>query len=196
MSTHLNRSWSVLCWNVRGLNAARKWDSVRNKVTDANCEIACFHETKKVSFQPAFIRKILLVSFDNFLFVPSKGASRGLLVAWKSALFGGILKFSNRFALMIQFTSKHNGYSWNLTNIYGPCTRDGKREFTDWLKSVDFNQEEDWILLGDFNMYRHLENRNRPGADHVDMFLFNSTISHLGLIEIPLQGNKYTWTNI
>jgi exonuclease III len=72
MSTHLNRFWSVLCWNVRGLNAARKWDSVRNKVTEANCEIACFQETKKDSFDPAFIRKILPASFVTSSSLPLK----------------------------------------------------------------------------------------------------------------------------
>ena len=32
-----NRSWNVLCWNVRGLNAVRKWDSIKNKVLNTNC---------------------------------------------------------------------------------------------------------------------------------------------------------------
>ena len=115
-----------------------------------------------------------------------------MLVAWKLVTFEGTLKLSNKFAIAVQFVSKHNDYSWNLMNIYGPCTHDGKKEFIDWLKSVDFNQEEDCILVGDFNLYRQPENRNRPGADHADTFLFNNTISYLGLAEIPLQGKKYT----
>ena len=57
-------------------------------------------------------------------------------------------------------------------------------------KVLDLTQEEDWMLLGDFNLYRVLENRNRPGTDNADMFLFNSTTSLLGLIEIPLQGKN------
>jgi hypothetical protein len=81
-------------------------------------------------------------------------------------------------------------------NIYGPCTNEGKTEFTDWLKAANIEHEEDWIFLGDFNMYRYPENRNRPGADLANMFLFNSTISYLGLTKIPLQGRKYTWSNM
>lgn len=59
-------------------------------------------------------------------------------------------------------------------------------------EKLDINLEEDWIILGDFNLYRYPENRNREGADINEMFLFNSTISHLGLIEIPLQGKRFT----
>lgn len=63
-------------------------------------------------------------------------------------------------------------------------------------KNLAIPAEEDWIILGDFNLYRHPEDRNRDGADVNDMFLFNSTICHLGLTKIALQGRKYTWSNM
>jgi hypothetical protein len=58
------------------------------------------------------------------------------------------------------------------------------------MKNVDIPNDEDWIIMGDFNLYRVPENRNREGANTNDMFLFNSMISHLGLIEIALHGKK------
>lgn len=74
--------------------------------------------------------------------------------------------------------------------MYGPCTPKGKRDFITWLKNMDIPVDEDWVFLGDFNLYRYAENRNREGADINDMFLFNSMISHLGLTEIPLHGKS------
>lgn len=53
-----------------------------------------------------------------------------------------------------------------------------------------------WLLLGDFNFIRSVENRNKDGADINDIFLFNSIISHLGLIELPLKGRNFTWSNM
>jgi len=52
-----------------------------------------------------------------------------------------------------------------------------------------------WLVVGDFNLMRKLEDRNRLGGNVSEMFLFNETISSLGLEEIPLHGRKYTWTN-
>lgn len=76
-----SRKWNVLCWNVRGLNTVRKWDSVKNKVLQANCDVVCFQETKKELFDSTFIKNVLPPAFDDFLFVPSIGASWGILVA-------------------------------------------------------------------------------------------------------------------
>lgn len=42
---------------------------------------------------------------------------------------------------------------------------------------------------------RRPENRNRPGGDMTETFLFNEAISALRLVELPLHGRKYTWTN-
>ena len=53
-----------------------------------------------------------------------------------------------------------------------------------------------WLLIGDFNFYRSAENRNRPGDNFNDSFIFNNIISHLGLIELPIKGQSYTWSNM
>lgn len=56
-------------------------------------------------------------------------------------------------------------------------------------------EEIEWFIVGDFNLIRKPEDRNREGADIQEMFLFNETISSLGLLEIPLLGRQFTWTN-
>lgn len=55
--------------------------------------------------------------------------------------------------------------------------------------------EIDWLIVGDFNLIRRPLDRNREGADTIEMFLFNEAISKLGLIELSLHGRQYTWTN-
>jgi hypothetical protein len=94
------------------------------------------------------------------------------------------------FSIVVEFHSKLNDSVWTLLNVYGPCLAEGKADFITWMKNVDIPNDEDWIIMGDFNLYRVLENRNREGANTNDMFLFNSMISHLGLIEIALHGKK------
>lgn len=53
----------------------------------------------------------------------------------------------------------------------------------------DFN---DWVLGGDFNLYRSLEDRNKPGGDINEMALFNNMIVDLDLSEILFSGRKFT----
>ena len=75
------------------------------------------------------------------------------------------------------------------------CTPEGKIEFVDWFSHIDMPDEEDWLVVGDFNLIIKPEDRNKPGSDINEMFMFNTAINSLGLIEIPLHGRKYTWCN-
>jgi hypothetical protein len=45
-----------------------------------------------------------------------------------------------------------------------------------------------WLVLGDFNI-------NKPGGDPNLMLGFNEAISKLRLVEVPLSGEAYTWSN-
>jgi hypothetical protein len=51
----------------------------------------------------------------------------------------------------------------------------------------------DWLVIGDFNLYRHPDDTNRPGVDHAEMFMFNESISKLGLVELPTSPFTCTW---
>ena len=53
-----------------------------------------------------------------------------------------------------------------------------------------------WMLGGDFNLIGSPHDRNRPGGDTNNMLMFNSLIQQLDLVEIPLKGRNFTWTNM
>ena len=134
--------------------------------------------------------------FDQFDFIPSVGASGGLLILWCSAIFGGIVVTKLHFRITVNFTSIHNGDVWRLSNIYGPCDEPARSAFINWFRNCEVDENINWFFLGDFNVYRSLENRNRPGGNLGDTLIFNDAIGHLGLIELPLKGRSYTWSNM
>jgi len=152
-------------------------------------------ETKREQFDNNYIKNFCPGDFDLFEFLPSVGASGGILVAWRSAAFEGQLVFSNDYALSVEFTSRLNNETWILTTVYAPCTPSGKRAFLDWFKEIQMPADSDWLIVGDFNLIRKPEDRNREGADTNEMFAFNEAINKLGVIELPLLGRQFTWTN-
>jgi exonuclease III len=191
-TTHQTRKWKVLCWNVRGLNAKEKWEAIRDKISESGCDVICLQETKRQTFDAQFIKKFCPASFDAFEFLPSVGASGGIITIWKSSLFSGSLAFSNAYAISIEFLSKHDQSAWLLTNVYGPCTSEGKIVFLNWLKDIQIAQEVDWLVVGDFNLIRGPHNRNKPRGNLQEMLLFNEVISTQGWVELPLRGRKFT----
>lgn len=71
----------------------------------------------------------------------------------------------------------------------------GKKDFIEWFQDIHMPDDVDWLVVGDFNLYRNPADRNRPGADISDMLMFNEAISAPGLVELPLKGQRFTWTN-
>lgn len=132
----------------------------------------------------------------NLLFSPSRGAFGGILVCWNSYVFSVMNITIESFVVQLTFTSNDSSLSWTMATIYEPCTGVERSNFLAWLYSLQIPVGDFWLLLGDFNFYRSVLNRNKPGADMNDIFLFNEVISNLGLVEVPIKGMAFTWSNM
>jgi len=141
------KNWKVLSWNVRGINSDKKWNGIRDRVTESSCDILCLQETKRSHFDIAYIRQFCPSTFDCFVILPSLGASGGSIIISKSSLFSGSLIFQNNFATSVLFASIHNDSTWILTNIYAPCTRAGKRDFINWFQNIQMPDIVDWLIV-------------------------------------------------
>jgi hypothetical protein len=98
--------------------------------------------------------------------------------------------------LVIKFTSVDNNENCHLVCVYGPCHGLDRDNFVSWLYNLQIPSVENWSIVGDFNFITAQDNRNKLGGDINDMFLFNEIIGHLGLLELPIKGRAYTWSNM
>jgi hypothetical protein len=76
----------------------------------------------------------------------------------------GSLAFQNSFGQSVELVFRLSGEHWILTNIYAPCTSEGKLAFLNWFKNIEMPVEAKWLIVGDFNLLRAPENRNKPGG--------------------------------
>jgi len=115
----------ILIWNVRGLNSVARRDAVRVLVDSAKIDIICLQETKMVAVSRQTILSMLGSDFDNnFICLPSVGASGGILIAWRCRLGAA----QDTHSVSVQFCSA-NGNPWWLTCIYGPQNTQEKIQF-------------------------------------------------------------------
>jgi hypothetical protein len=150
------------------------------------------HPIKKYRhFESSLVKKMAPKWFNKFTFVPSVGASRGIFVGWNSSIFEGAVKFTSRFAITIHFSSTHSAEEWTLMMVYGPCHGQERQDFINWLNGLQIDDDANWLIIGDFNFYKSLEDRNKGGGNMQDIIIFNEVISNLGLQEIPLKGRSY-----
>jgi hypothetical protein len=67
----------------------------------------------------------------------------------------------------IEFVSTFSGATWVLTNVYASCTPEGKQLFLQLFHDYDMPEENDWLIVGDFNLIRRPRDRNKPGGGGV-----------------------------
>lgn len=152
----------------------------------------CLQETKRADFDASYISKFCPRHLNKFAFLPSVGASRGLLAIWNGNMFTNDIHEISSIAITVKFCSNASGPVFHLLNIYGPSTPTKKAAFVFWFYNIDTSVFEDWILVGDFNLIRTSENRNKSGGSVNDMMMFNDLIQHLDLVDIPFQGRQFT----
>jgi hypothetical protein len=102
----------------------------------------------------------------------------------------------NSYSIIVKFKSLLTGQIFHITNIYGPASSVDKARFISCLYNFDCSLIDDWLLLGDFNLIRSLENRNKLRGNTNEMWLFNDLIQHLDLVKTAFQGRDFTWSNM
>jgi hypothetical protein len=80
-------------------------------------------------FDSNFIHRFAPRRFDSFEYIPSIGASGGILILWSSSSFVGMVVEKLLFSLTISFSATHNGNQWCLTNVYSPCQEPDRSSF-------------------------------------------------------------------
>ena len=88
-------------------------------------------------------------------------------------MFVGMSWHVDSFAVGVSFVSTQSNEAWNLVNVYGPCSGQRWVDFSSWLFDLNIPDDENRLILGDFNFIRSTANTNKLGGDAADMLLFN-----------------------
>jgi exonuclease III len=140
------RPWKILSWNVRGINSQHKWSTIKSKIKEVNCDIICLQETKRKVFDEAYLRNFCSSNFDCFEYITSIGSSGGTIIVGRSPRFIGQVVFQNEYAMNVEFVYVYSCASWILSNIYAPCSIEGKQVFINWLHNIDMPENVDWLI--------------------------------------------------
>jgi hypothetical protein len=80
---------------------------------------------KKQKRSLTFIKLCCPAHFNEFVYVPSVGASGGIIIIWDTSIFTEMAMNYETFALCVHFTSTQSAQSWTLVNVYGPILFSG-----------------------------------------------------------------------
>ncbi|KAK1297873.1 hypothetical protein QJS10_CPB14g00976 [Acorus calamus] len=175
---------------------SRKWGAIREHIVGQKVSICCIQETKKQEVSLADVRAISGGSMTEFVFKPSRGASGGVLLCWDGR--HRVLEHSRvgEFSLSVMFADRVTSWRWVCSVVYGPNDDALRPRLWGELSAVRADCSLPWCVLGDFNVTRFVEDRNRQGSISPAMASFSDWIAQEGLIDIPLANQGFTWSSL
>lgn len=81
-----------------------------------------------------------------------------------------------------------------MTNVYDPADHRDSQDFLDGLLELIPQISGPWLITGDFNLGRSVEDKNNGIVSSHLLSAFNGALHSIGVDELPLSGCKFTWT--
>lgn len=138
--------------NISGLNSGSHRDPLRGVVSEANASIVCVQETKLSVISLFLINEMLEIRLSRFAYLPSDGASRGVLIACRSPDFSLTTLSIWKFSMSVLVQANDDIEPWCLTSVYGPQTNADKVEWLDKLRAIQTSITCPWLIARDFNL--------------------------------------------
>lgn len=178
-----------------GLGQQEKCDAVRDAISISHPHIVCLQESKLHEPDAYKCKSFLPTYLSDFAFVPANGSRGGIVTSWNpNAVLAGPT-ILNDYSLSTPFISTTSSYSFTVSNIYAPSNHRDTDLFLNELGSSAPPGDTSWLLIGDFNLTRSLEDKNNPNFNWRLADKFNSLIDGLALAELPLLDHRFTWSN-
>ncbi|KAL4183441.1 hypothetical protein AMTRI_Chr11g98240 [Amborella trichopoda] len=182
-------------WNIRGLGQQSKTNAIKDLSLKHSPTILALVETKLLEPTVQLIRQIWGKKPTQWVAISANGASRGIWVVRNPLKHTLISSFLGEFSVTILLSSIPDGFPWKFMAVYGPNSSSLRHNFWSELDHVAALPHPSWVLGGDFNVTRWPYEHNVSDSINQDMRDFADFIARNELIDTPLQGSRFTWSN-
>ncbi|XP_039006345.1 LOW QUALITY PROTEIN: uncharacterized protein LOC120133923 [Hibiscus syriacus] len=119
----------------------------------------------------------------------------GLLFCWDDKVFESEDHCINRRFIAITGKFRFNQFRSVLINVYGPSVEKEKESFFEELSQFISGQNLQVCVRGDFNVYLCKDEKMGRAHNRVSIRIFSHFIQSVGLINLPMEGGRFTWSN-
>ncbi|GMI67446.1 hypothetical protein HRI_000413900 [Hibiscus trionum] len=188
----------LITWNVRGIGSFEKKAATRRVLFSSKTSILFIQETKIQVCDEWVIKKIVGSSGNyGWCFSPPIGRSGGLLSIWDTNIFDCQAKFVHRnYIMSVGWLKVLNiKLHCSLVNVYAPNGAADRKGFFLHLSETLSRSNMPLIIGGDFNTICRKEEKVGVSFKKGEMKVFVEFINSLSLLDIPLEGGTFTWSN-
>ncbi|XP_077211531.1 uncharacterized protein LOC143846836 [Tasmannia lanceolata] len=180
--------------NVRGLGTDKKIWVVRDIVVERKFDLLSIIETKIMGVADTTVNKLWGRNNRGWVAKEAVGSAGGVIIIWKEAFCVEEVSIK-RFSITLLLSSTNWNENWKLTTVYGPAKARERSGLWVELKEIRDSCQGPWIVGGDFNTIRFPAEKSRLATINRSMRNLSNFIQDSQLIDLPLLGAKYTWSN-
>ncbi|XP_026429782.1 uncharacterized protein LOC113326232 [Papaver somniferum] len=142
------------------------------------------------------IRKICGYKNVGWTMQQSVGSSGGMLILWDKDMVTITDSLVAEYTISVLCTNKSDNFQWVLTSVYGPTNSVDRSDFWIELDTVcRYWPDLPWCIGGDFNTITKCSAKKNCARITRSMKKLNKFIVEHDLIDLPLKGARYTWSN-
>ncbi|CAN0853710.1 Transposon TX1 uncharacterized 149 kDa protein [Linum grandiflorum] len=119
-----------------------------------------------------------------------------MIICWDESIYEIEAQWEGMYVLVVILRDKLSGFQWLLVNVYGPCVHNRKLQFLNEVREVMSWWNLPHCIIGDFNLVRSADQARGGTRSRIEMEWFNGLVSDFALIELPLCGAEFTWSNL
>ena len=186
----------ITSWNIRGCNSALKIRILRRRIEKEKSGIIFLQETKCLGEELTSLSQKNWKGCESVV-IDARGEVRGMGILWNPWEVNLLGFLATPFSLSAGFHILGTGIKGFFTNVYGPPRAEQKTTFLDLLSDTkEIAEGKSWILGGDFNMIRNLEEKKGGIRNlHPANAKFNDLIDDLNLIDVRTSNGIFMWNN-
>ncbi|GLT98630.1 hypothetical protein SLE2022_161270 [Rubroshorea leprosula] len=182
----------VLSLNVKGLGNMVKRRELGRLVRVEKPNLLFLQETKLEGVEECLCKKLWYSDDFDWNMKSSVGASGGLICMWDKSFFVKLGEFTGDGYLGIKGQWGVKKDVCFFVNIYAPNDRKKKATLWDELRQRIVEEGGQWMLAGDFNAVRSMDERRGKTGESADMKDFDLFIETAGLVDSKLINRKFT----
>ncbi|GJR21605.1 RNA-directed DNA polymerase, eukaryota, reverse transcriptase zinc-binding domain protein [Tanacetum coccineum] len=152
-------------------------------------------ETKVLHVDLWMLRQVWGNSHFDFASTSARGMSGGIICIWNSLLFCKSRIVCNENYVVVEGLWIPNDVRLMWIVVYSPQNMPSKIALWSSLTNIISNWDGNLIVMGDFNEVREAGERYGSIFNERQAEIFNEFISNSALIDIPLGGFSFTWTD-
>ena len=185
---------NCLFWNIRGISKGEKTLSIRSLVKKKNVSFMGLVETKhRHPFQSRLRRLWGNDEYDFCEVLASDTHDGGIIAVWDTQSFHASVKHTGSRWILIEGHLINHHFDCCIGVIYGHHDRLSRLTMFDELTEKVEIINKPLLVLEDFNVTIHSDERTGSVMCNRSMRDFSKWINDLRLIDIPIHGVRFTW---